>query len=187
MSEQTPEANEDTTTTEVQDNSQITDISVAPRVPLGEGDFVTEEQLAAMSAKEESPANPIQLPDESYTPRIAEKVSLGRIVEYRSRTGNYSVPAVINCTTNSIYQPGVEAGFVPPISQIDNVHLTVLTPGKPGLRQSAGEDAPVAGAENFLVTSPYPISENVSGCYQEWDIPYDVAGGPGTWKWPERV
>ena len=34
-------------------------------------------------------------------------VSIGRVVEYRSRTGNYSVPAVVNCCTSSIYQPGV--------------------------------------------------------------------------------
>lgn len=170
MSETTPEevaaTNDDELTTEVQDNSIVTDIAT--------GEVMTEE-------------DPTVAPAEPYKPRIAEKVSLGRIVEYRSRTGNYSVPAVINCTTNSIYQPGVEAGFVPPISQIDNVHLTVFSPGRPGLRTSAGEDAPVAGAENFVNPSPYPISENVSGCYQEWDIPYDINGGAGTWRWPERV
>lgn len=105
-------------------------------------------------------------------------VSICRMVEYRSRTGNYSVPAVVNCTVASVYQPGVESGNVPALTSADRVHLTVFTPGKPGLR---GE------ADNFVVTSDEEVSENVAGCYQEWNIPFDPDGGPGTWRWPARV
>lgn len=113
--------------------------------------------------------------------RMAEAsngLTIGRIVEYRSRTGNYSVPAMVNCTHDTIYQPGVEAGHVPAISSVDRVHLTCFTPGKPGMR---GE------ADNFVVAPEEEVSENVSGCYQEWNIPYDPNGGPGTWRWPARV
>lgn len=104
--------------------------------------------------------------------------TLGRIVWYRSRTGNYTVPALVNCTVNSIYQPGVDAGFVPPLTDDLHVHLTVFSPGQIGKR---------VGADNFINKSKYPVSENVSGCYQEWDIEYDELAGPGTWCWPERV
>lgn len=110
--------------------------------------------------------------------------SIGRVVVYRSRTGNYSVPAIVNCTVDSIYQPGVEAGFVPALSDPNNVHLTVLSPGKPGMRANKEE---ILRAEPFVVVSEHPVSENVSGCYQEWDIPYDENGGPGSWSWPPRV
>lgn len=112
------------------------------------------------------------------------KPTIGRIVIYRSRTGNYDVPAIVNCTTETIYQPGVDAGHVPPLSSPDHVHLTVLTPGKPGLRQTA---------DDFKVESPHGRGENVAGCYQEWDVPFEdpIGGGeqpaPGSWRWPERV
>jgi hypothetical protein len=105
-------------------------------------------------------------------------LAICRMVEYRSRTGNYSVPAVVNCTTDSIYQPGVEAGHVPALTSVDRVHLTVFTPGLPGMR---------GDADNFVVASEQPVSENVAGTYQEWNIPYDPDGGPGTWKWPTRA
>jgi hypothetical protein len=107
-----------------------------------------------------------------------QRPTLGRIVIYRSRTGDYDVPAIVNCTVESINPKGVEAGHVPPLTDFANVHLTVFSPGKPGLRK---------GAEDFKVTSDHPVSENVSGCYQEWDIPFDSEGGPGTWRWPARV
>lgn len=140
--------------------------------------------------------------EESPNPQA---IQIGRVVTYRSRTGNYDVPAIVNCTVNTIYQPGVELGYVPPISKTDNVHLTVLTPGRPGMRVTGSEthafDMSLSTGlcvecgkaqtehvlENFVVKSPYPVSENVAGCYQEWDIPYDPKGGPGTWRWPSRV
>lgn len=108
----------------------------------------------------------------------APSPTLCRMVVYRSRTGDYEVPAVVNCTHDSIHPKGVELGHVPPLTEPGNVHLTVFTPGKPGKRR---------GAKDFKVTSPHPVSENVAGSYQEWDIPYDPEGGPGTWRWPARV
>jgi hypothetical protein len=119
--------------------------------------------------------------------------SIGRIVVYRSRTGDYSVPAIVTATQKTLNPKGVEAGHVPPLTGEDHVHLTVFTPGAPGLRQ---------GAEDFKAESVHPRSENVAGCYQEWDIPPDPAQPPtdglprnqplpeqepGTWRWPERV
>ena len=120
-------------------------------------------------------------------------LGLGRFVIYRSRTGSYSVPAVITCTTRSLNPAGVESGNLPPLSSDEHVHLTVFTPGKPGLR---------AAAADFLVTNQMPVSENVAGCYQEWDISYwepddgqKQAWGtgdysvqpPATWAWPPRI
>jgi hypothetical protein len=117
------------------------------------------------------------------------KPSIGRIVIYRSRTGEYDVPAIINCTTDSLNPKGVEAGHIPALSSDTHVHLTVFSPGKPGLR---------LGAQNFVKESAatfgdeqVPVSENVSGCYQEWDVAYDEVRDAevpaGTWRWPERV
>lgn len=165
------------------------ELTPSGRTPLGPDDYITEEELRVLNVnlmQSEEPAEPILL-EEPKPPAEPQKITICRMVEYRSRTGNYTVPAVVNCTSDSIYQPGVEHGFVPPLSALDNVHLTVFTPGKPGMRTSAADGTVTAGAENFVAPSPFPISENVSGCYQEWDIPYDPDGGPGTWRWPARV
>lgn len=115
---------------------------------------------------------------------MSAQPSIGRIVIYVSRTGNYELPAIVNCSLDSIYQPGVDAGFVPPLTDDGHVHLTVFSPGMPGMRLTAGE---TPGTEAFLVKPEYPVSENVAGCYQEWNIPFAVDGGPGTWHWPERT
>lgn len=107
-----------------------------------------------------------------------QPLQIGRIVHYRSRTGSYTVPAIVNCTQDSIYQPGVDAGHVPPLTQEHAVHLTVFTPGQPGMRM---------GGTDFIAEPQHRVSENVAGCYQEWDIPFDPAGAPGTWSWPGRA
>lgn len=108
--------------------------------------------------------------------------TIGRIVIYRSRTGSYSVPAIINATVDTLNPDGVAAGHVPPLEHPTDVHLTVFTPGKPGMRGGAGD---------FLVESEHGRSENVAGCYQEWSIPFDASDepeqAPGTWRWPQRV
>lgn len=114
--------------------------------------------------------------------------TIGRIVIYRSRTGSYSVPAIVNATPESLNPEGVAAGHVPPLPELGDdgerrfpVHLTVFTPGRPGMRGGAGD---------FQVESPHGRGENVAGCYQEWDIPFDSGDGqqaPGTWRWPQRV
>lgn len=109
------------------------------------------------------------------------KVTIGRIVIYRSRTGDYDVPAIVTATLDTLNRKGVDLGHVPPLSSAENVHLTVFTPGKPGKRREA---------DDFKVESAHGRSENVAGCYQEWDIPPAAETGepgPGTWRWPERV
>ena len=116
----------------------------------------------------------------------APQPGIGRIVHYRSRTGDYTVPAIITATVQTLAQKGVDAFTasegargVPPLSGDLRVHLTVFTPGLPGQR---------AGADDFQVESEFPRSENFSGCYQEWDVPLDDAAegeqAPGTWRWP---
>lgn len=109
---------------------------------------------------------------------------IGRIVIYRSRTGDYDIPAIVTATTKTLNAKGVELGHVPALSSAEHVHLTCFTPGKPGTNR---------GAQDFLVESKEPRSENVAGCYQEWDIPPDPWKGiartpdPGTWRWAERI
>lgn len=119
--------------------------------------------------------------------------TLGRVVIYRSRTGNYSAPALVTATIDTLAPVGLElfefsegkAG-VPPLSSPTHVHLAVFTPGLPGLR---------AGAQDFVTEdSPGGRSENVNGVYQEWDVPLsaiDPALDPeqpaGTWHWPVRT
>jgi hypothetical protein len=106
------------------------------------------------------------------------KPTICRMVVYRSRTGGYDVPAVVNCTEDSISEEGVELGHVPPLTGKDHVHLTVFTPGKPGTAREGNE-----------------VNEaQTSGCYQEWDIPPWTGAEekgevpePGTWRFPVRI
>lgn len=110
--------------------------------------------------------------------------TIGRIVIYRSRTGNYDVPAIITATQETLNPEGVKAGHVPGLSSETHVHLAVFTPGKPGMRGDAAD---------FEVESEHGRSENVAGTYQEFDIPADPLKplgdeiGPGTWRWPVIV
>lgn len=111
--------------------------------------------------------------------------TIGRIVIYRSRTGAYSVPAIITATKETLVQENVEKGYIEDLTGDFNVHLTVFTPGKPGKR---------ATADDFVGDrADAPISENVNGCYQEWDVPQVGTPEnmddqePGTWCWPQRV
>lgn len=121
--------------------------------------------------------------------------SIGRIVTFRSRTGNYDVPAIITCTVDTLAPVGVELWHesehekgVPPLSDATRVHLHVFTPGIPGMRVEA---------QDFLVEG-VRRAENIGGSYQEWDVPLDAMVddlpegnpdqiAPGTWRWPERV
>ena len=104
--------------------------------------------------------------------------ALGRIVIYRSRTGDYDVPAIIAATQATLFIDNVQAGLIPSLSSVRHVHLVCFTPGTPGKRGDAAD---------FKVVSEYPISENLAGTYQEWDIPEWVGEDepdPGTWRWP---
>lgn len=114
---------------------------------------------------------------------------LGETVIYRSRTGDYDVPAIITATVDTLNAKGVEAGHIPGLTSHNHVHLTCLTAGKPGMRRDA---------EDFKTEeSPHGRSENVSGTYQEWDIPECGARpdsayegdepAPGTWRHREHL
>lgn len=103
----------------------------------------------------------------------APRPSIGRIVTYRSKTGNYDLPAIITATVDTLDPRGVELGHVPMLSSGSHVHLTVFTAGKPGTARD-GEPNPAQTA----------------GTYQEWDVPghnpkRSIANG--SWRWPERV
>lgn len=105
-------------------------------------------------------------------------LALGRVVHYRSRTGNYTLAALVTATGETLHRPGVDAGFVADLTNLEHVHLQVFSPGRPGKR---------ADADDFLVESPHGRAENVNGSYPEYDVPFDPDGGPGTWSWPPRV
>lgn len=105
---------------------------------------------------------------------------LAKSVIYRSRTGDYDCAAIIAATRSSLNIKNVEKGFLPPISVETNVHLIVFSAGR------TGQGRTIMDAEkDFLVKSEHGVSVNIGGTYQEWDIPYDPDGGPGTWRWPE--
>jgi hypothetical protein len=110
-----------------------------------------------------------------------QKPTIGRVVLYRSRTGDYDVPAVVACTVDSIFKPAVDAGVMPPLEDPSVVHLTVFTPGPQGMRHRAENLSPVQ-----YEADGRPRSENQGGTYQEWQVPYDADAGPGTWRYPER-
>ena len=116
-------------------------------------------------------------------------LAIGRVVIFRSRTGRYDVPAIVTATHESLNPDGVKAWEesggkrgVPPLTGVNNVHLTVFTPGLPGQRGSA---------DDFEAVSEHPVQENVGGTYQEWDVPHDELRDahvpPGTWRWPQRT
>lgn len=151
------------------------------------GDVVsTEVEKPAEAPQEPAPADGGGEGDQSASaPAESERglpagLGIGRMVIYRSRTGDYDCPAVVTATIETLNPKGVELGHVPPLSGSSNVHLTVLTPGKPGMRRDAGD---------FKEESEHGRSENVAGTYQEWDIPLCSADNdpePGSWRWPER-
>lgn len=118
---------------------------------------------------------------------------MGRIVIYRSKVGDYDLPAVITATVDTLAPAGVrrwrESGGVegvPRLSSRDHVHLTVFSPG------AAGNPEP-----------PAPLDRNVGGTYRQWDVPvfepHSIADprpgaqpemapvDPGSWRWPVRV
>lgn len=101
-------------------------------------------------------------------------LTIGRIVIYRSKTGNYDLPAIITATVDTLDPKGVELGHVPPLSGNNCVHLTVFTCGKQGTAR-----------EGHVVNN-----EAAGGSYQEFDIAEsssDTEPEPGSWRWPTRV
>lgn len=136
--------------------------------------------------------------------------TIGRVVWYRSRTGAYTVPAMITCTTETLYEPAVEMGYIPALSSPTHVHLTVLSPGVPELGANSPDwgreldDPRAAHLQAARHRPPGAESFNLAGTYQEWDVRFfDPRGLPvscrplpvdgdvemlaGSWTWPERV
>lgn len=83
--------------------------------------------------------------------------SIGRIVLYRSRTGNYTLPAVVTATQDTLWAEGVERGDVPGLASEQHVHLHVFTPGTQG-----------SYAEHDV-----PMDDRAAG-----------EQAPGSWRWP---
>jgi hypothetical protein len=110
-----------------------------------------------------------------------QRPTIGRVVVYRSRTGDYDVPAVISATQDTLFRPAVDARVMPDLESPAHVHLTVFTPGPQGKRHRAENLSPAQYEEQI------GRSENQGGSYQEWQVPYDADGAAGTWRYPDRV
>ena len=108
-------------------------------------------------------------------------LAMGRMVHYRSRSGSYSMPAVIAATRSDLNRDNVEAGYIPDIDDDESVHLVVFTAGTPGQRNPATDAEIGKGAVAG------------SGTLQEWNVPYWAEEFPGqeqpagTWTWPPRA
>lgn len=125
---------------------------------------------------EEPPAPEPDTPDDGDG--FPAGLAIGRIVIYRSKTGKYDLPAIVNATTATLDPEGVELGHVPQLDGPVNVHLTAFTCGKEGTSR-----------EGEVVNN-----EAAGGSYQEFNIPQFVSTGAdgeeipaGTWRFPERV
>lgn len=137
------------------------------------GDVVVSDKPADEQPADtpEPDAPPAEEKPEDAQPQEAGEIpaglAIGRVVIYRSKTGNYDLPAIVNCTTATLDPEGVKLRHVPQLDYLDCVHLTVFTCGAAG------------------------------GSYQEFNIPMSgfspatATDGdepqPGTWRWPERV
>lgn len=105
--------------------------------------------------------------------------TLGRIVHYRSKTGKYTLAAIVTATVDTLFRLGVEEGHLPDLTDATHVHLGVFTPGLAGHRNSTTTED--VGATLTARSVP------AGGSYQEWDVPEDQTGEkPGSWRWPPR-
>jgi hypothetical protein len=73
-----------------------------------------------------------QPPPDPYAAAGVQKPTIGRIVLYRSATGNYTCPAVVTATEDTLWPEGVARGDVPGLDSPLHVHLQVFTPGDLG-------------------------------------------------------
>lgn len=107
------------------------------------------------------------------------RATVGRIVHYRSKTGNYTLPAMITATHETLWPEGVALGEVPALSSEAHVHLQVFTPG---IAESYPEhDVPF-----------YPGPRSDVGHFAAAIAGVSPPDGPpeqpaGSWRWPERV
>jgi hypothetical protein len=117
---------------------------------------------------------------ETLNPQDQAIPTIGRIVIYRSKTGDYVMPAIVSATLDTLHQPNVDAGHMHPLSGPLNVHLTVFTAGYQGqVSQSTMENHPE-------LADPARRNYPAGGTFQEWDIPYSDTDEPGCWSWPVR-
>lgn len=122
---------------------------------------------------------------------MSSRPSIGRVVIYRSKTGTYSMPAIISATVDTLYRPNVEAGHVPDLSSDTHVHLCVMTCGIPGERSAntspeLGRTNPPAGGTLQESDIPQYVPALDTGGDAFWAGDYS-AQPPGTWAWPPRV
>lgn len=139
------------------------------------------------------------------------KPSLCRMVIYRSRTGDYSLAAIVSAVRASLNRAGVDAGTLPDLPDDDHVHLVVFTPGLPLTStppHTAGiVDPSLPFGKRYLAAEPGTLPPEVEppafvammpfgGTYQEFAVPFwpapeepwELADQPaGTWTWPPRV
>lgn len=114
---------------------------------------------------------------------MTQHVKLGQVVHYVSKTGEYECAAVVTATKDSLFQPNVDAGHLPMLSSEDHVHLTVLTPGKPGHVSAATRESMPSLADPDRPNKP------MGSTYAEWNIPYEDPmhmEAAGTWHWPQH-
>jgi hypothetical protein len=112
--------------------------------------------------------------------------TIGRIVIYKSKTGDYVMPAIIAATTATLHRPNVEAGHIPDLDSDTHVHLIVFTTGIPGeVSTNTAEQRPE-------LVMPDRVNRPFGGTFQEWNIPQSQAAenvehDAGSWFWPPRV
>lgn len=88
----------------------------------------------------------------------------GRDVLYKSKTGNYVLPAKVSVTLDNLFRPGVESGDLADLDSPLHLHLKVFNPG------------------------PEYVEFNVPHAKQHPDYDEDLnAWPPGSWRWPEMV
>jgi hypothetical protein len=110
--------------------------------------------------------------------------AVGHVVLYRSRTGRYTLPAIVTATTTSLDPAGVEVGHVPALSGPHHVHLHVFTPGADQDYQEH-DVAPCLVLHSDLL----PAGEGVVALHDraDGDDPASPTGfTPGTWAVPAR-
>ena len=119
---------------------------------------------------------------DTLNPEGVAKPTIGRIVIYRSKTGDYVMPAIVSATVDTLHRPNVEAGHLHDLTDEMHVHLTVFTAGFQGqVSTSTMENHPD-------LADPARRNAPAGGTFQEWDIPYSAdPEAPGCWSWPARV
>lgn len=116
--------------------------------------------------------------------------SMGRIVWYRSRTGDYACAALITATKDGpVCQRNIDEGYMVGFTSATHVHLDVRSPGIPGKQRTSDF------TEGFKDQTGIKMPAS-SGGYAEFDVPFWHPGKdkwefdeqpPRTWTWPPRI